>query len=174
MRQSQSKDLKLFGTLVTRSNPSARSQSRQTAAQSASKIDTGLNAAGTALQLARDAGEAATNVPYVIKVREEIQANKERCEEIINLSDLEDYANFLQNVLQDELQPWKKQSQWISYINRGKNAGDLQKLEHELDEFQNRFFARPLICLVKRQGAMSIDARTAVTLLSKSYVHSNI
>ncbi|KAH8806888.1 hypothetical protein DL96DRAFT_1686086 [Flagelloscypha sp. PMI_526] len=127
----------------------------------------------------KDAGEAASKVPYVkavagvlsqiIKIRDEIQAHKDRCGEIIDLvqlksrtilqsldqvydatgvtglenlkSDLEEYAenSFLQAVLREELEPFKTPSRWISYINRGKNSGDLQKLERELDEFKDRF-----------------------------------
>ncbi|KAH8814575.1 hypothetical protein DL96DRAFT_1820747 [Flagelloscypha sp. PMI_526] len=195
MRQSQSKDRKsLFGAR-------SRAQTAQLpgiAGPSTSKLDTGLNAAGIALQLVKDAGEAASNVPYVkavagvlsqiIKIREDIQANRERCYEIIDLvqlksttvlqsldtvyrvdgvegledlkSDLEAYADFLSTVLRDQLEPWKKQTRWSPYVNRGKYASDLQKLERELDEFGNRF-------LVKRQVAISLDARAAVTLLSK-------
>ncbi|KAH8814578.1 hypothetical protein DL96DRAFT_417515 [Flagelloscypha sp. PMI_526] len=199
MRQSQSKDRKsIFGTLLANENPPTRSQLPGATAPSASRLDTSLSAAGTALQLLKDAGEAASEVPYVkavagillqiIKIREDIQANKERCHEIIDLvrlksttilqsldtvyhvegvegleelkSDLEAYADFLRTVLRDQLEPWKKQSRWSFYVNRGKNASDLQKLERELDEFGNRFF-------VKRQVAISVDARAAVTLLSK-------
>ncbi|KAH8826646.1 hypothetical protein DL96DRAFT_1711202 [Flagelloscypha sp. PMI_526] len=151
----------------------------------ASRVETGLNAAGAALQLAKDVGEAASQVPYVkavagvlfqiIRIREEIQTNKERCREIISLielkattilqcldkvysangakgcedvkSDLEEYARhvFLQVVLRDELEPWKRQSRWMTYVNRATNTGDLQRLKQELDEFQNRFFRWMLV-----------------------------
>ncbi|KAH8814577.1 hypothetical protein DL96DRAFT_1715768 [Flagelloscypha sp. PMI_526] len=196
MRQFQSKDRKsLFGPRAPRTRTA---QLPGTAGPSASKLDTSLNAAGIALQLARDAGEAASNVPYVkavagvlsqiIKIREDIQSNRERCHAIIDLvklksttvlqcldtvyrvdgvegledlrSDLEAYADFLTVVLRDQLEPWKKRSRWSSYVNRGKHAEDLHKLERELEEFGNRFF-------VKRQVAISLDARAAVTLLSK-------
>ncbi|KAH8806907.1 hypothetical protein DL96DRAFT_1506414, partial [Flagelloscypha sp. PMI_526] len=196
MRPSQPQDMKsLFGTLVGPGSPRARSENTL---QSASTFDTGLSAAGTTLQLVRDAGEVASQVPYVkavagvlsqiIKIRDEIQANNERCGEIIDLvqlksttilqsldsvyfangvrgfedlrSDLEAYTDFLRTVLRDELEPYKNQSRWRSYINRGKNAGDLQKLQRQLDEFNNRFS-------VKRLVAISVDARNTLNLLSK-------
>ena len=66
MRQSQSKDLKsLFGTLVAHGSPRARSGLGRSTLQSTSKLDTSLSTAGTALQLAKDAGDAASKVPYV-------------------------------------------------------------------------------------------------------------
>ncbi|KAH8806923.1 hypothetical protein DL96DRAFT_1630152 [Flagelloscypha sp. PMI_526] len=184
MRKSQSKDLQsFFGTLVAHGNPRAQSQLGRNTVLSASRLDTSLNAAGTTLQLAKDAGDVAKEVPYVkavagvlsqiIKVREEIQANKERCGEIIDLvqlksttilqsldkvfqangaegiedlrSDLERYADFLRAVLREELEPFRTQSRWSSYIHRGKNSGDLQRLERELDEFNNRFSVKRLV-----------------------------
>ncbi|KAH8823484.1 hypothetical protein DL96DRAFT_1819179 [Flagelloscypha sp. PMI_526] len=182
MRRSQSRDLKsLFGTLVAHGNPRARTGLGTW--QSTSKLDTSLSAAVTTLQLAKDAGDAASHVPYVkavagvlsqiIRIRDEIRANNERCEEIINLvqlksttilqsldkiyetkgaegfedlkSDLEAYADFLQAVLQKELEPFKTQPRWTSYINRSKNAGDLQRLERELNEFKDRFSFKRLV-----------------------------
>ncbi|KAH8814576.1 hypothetical protein DL96DRAFT_1624215 [Flagelloscypha sp. PMI_526] len=200
MRQSRSSNRQsFFGRAATAHGHSgAQSQIPQTTVESPSTFVTGLNTAGTALRLAKDAGEAAGQIPYVkavagvlsqiIKIREDIQANKERCYEIIDLvhlksttilqsldivyhangaegfedmeSDLEAYADFLRGILRDRLEPQKKQSRFISYLIREKNAGDLQKLERELEEFNSRF-------LVKRQVAMSVDARTAVMLLSK-------
>ncbi|KAH8806891.1 hypothetical protein DL96DRAFT_1822230 [Flagelloscypha sp. PMI_526] len=184
LNPSQSEDLKLFfGTLVAHGNPRARSHLGRSTLQSASRLDTGLNAAGTTLQIAKDAGEAASRVPYVkavagvlsqiIKIRDEIQANRERCGEIIDLvqlkattilqsldevyelrgvegfdnlrADLEAYADFLQVVLREELEPFQAQSRWKSYINRGKNSGDLQRLERELDEFKDRFSVKRLV-----------------------------
>ncbi|KAH8799524.1 hypothetical protein DL96DRAFT_1508908 [Flagelloscypha sp. PMI_526] len=206
MRQSQSKSLKsLFGTFVAHGNPRARSGVGQSPLRPASKLDTTLNAVGTTLQLAKDVGELASQVPYVkavaavlsqiIKIRDEIQANKERCNEIIDLvqlksttilqsldslyrangvdgfedlkSDLEAYTDFLQAVVRDELEPFKIQSRWISYVNRGKNASDLQKLERQLDGFRDRFSAKRLV-------AISIDTRNAFTLLSKPVAASSI
>ncbi|KAH8822524.1 hypothetical protein DL96DRAFT_1560110 [Flagelloscypha sp. PMI_526] len=205
MRQSQSKSLKsLFGTFVAHGNPRARSGVGQSPLRPASKLDTTLNAIGTTLLLAKDVGELASQVPYVkavaavlsqiIKIRDEIQANKERCDEIIDLvqlksttilqsldtlyrangadgfedlkSDLEAYtelSSFLQAVVRDELEPFKTQSRWISYVNRGKNASDLQKLERQLDEFRDRFSAKRLV-------AISVDTRNAFTLLSKPII----
>ncbi|KAH8797385.1 hypothetical protein DL96DRAFT_995453 [Flagelloscypha sp. PMI_526] len=166
MRLSQSKDLRsFFGTLVVHGSPGARPQLSQSTLWPASKLDTGLSAAGTTLQLAKDAGDAASQIPYVkavagvlsqiIKIRDEIQTNKERCGEIIDLvqlktttilqsldtiyrtngadgledlrSDLEAYADFLRAILRDDLEPFKTQSLWTSYVNRGKRFGDLQK-----------------------------------------------
>ncbi|KAH8810129.1 hypothetical protein DL96DRAFT_1821637 [Flagelloscypha sp. PMI_526] len=206
MRPSHSKDIKsFFGTLVAHGHPRAQSQINQSTLQPASNIDTGLNATGTVLQLAKDAGDAASKVPYVkavagilsqiIKIRDEIQANKERCDEIIDLvhsktviilesldivyrsngadefedlsSDLEAYADFLRGVLRDDLEPWKAQSRWISYVNRGKKASDMQKLERQLDHFEHRFS-------VKRLVAISVDARNTFTLLSKSPLPTEI
>ncbi|KAH8814602.1 hypothetical protein DL96DRAFT_1504687 [Flagelloscypha sp. PMI_526] len=184
MRQSQSKDIKsFFGTLVAHGNPRSHSRLDRGTLQSASKLDTGLNAISTTLLLAKDVGEAASQVPYVkavagvlsqiIRIRDEIQVNKERCGEIIDLvqrksttilqsldkvyeakgaegfedlkSDLEAYADFLRAVLQEELEPFKTQFRWTSYINRGKNAGDLQKLERELEDFKDRFSMKRLV-----------------------------
>ncbi|KAH8806889.1 hypothetical protein DL96DRAFT_1686087 [Flagelloscypha sp. PMI_526] len=184
MRQSHSKDLKsFFGTLVAHGNPRAHSLLGRSTLHSTSQLDTGLNAAGTTLQIAKDVGEMANKVPYVkavagvlsqiIRIRDDIQANDERCREIIDLvqlksrtillsldqvyvakgavglenlkSDLEDYADFLCAVLREELEPFKTQSRWTSYINRGKNSGDLQKLERELDNFNNRFSLKRLV-----------------------------
>ncbi|KAH8833133.1 hypothetical protein DL96DRAFT_710099 [Flagelloscypha sp. PMI_526] len=193
MWPSQSKDLKsFFGTLTAHGNPHAQSQLGRSTLKARSRLDVGLSAAGTTLQLTKDAGEAASKVPYVkavagvlsqiIRIRDEIRANKERCEEIIDLiqlksrtilqlldkiyevkggegfedlrSDLEEYADFLQAVLREELEPFKTQSPWTMYINRGQHAGDLQRLERELEGFKDRF-------LVKRQVDIS------VSLLSK-------
>ncbi|KAH8814448.1 hypothetical protein DL96DRAFT_413285 [Flagelloscypha sp. PMI_526] len=184
MRKSQSNDLKsFFGTLVAHGNPRAQSQLGRNTVLSASRLDTSLNAAGTTFQLAKDASEVSKEVPYVkavagvlsqiIKIREEIQTNKERCGEIIDLvqlksttilqsldkayeakgaegfedlkSDLEEYADFLQAVLREELEPFKTQPRWSSYINRAKNSGDLQRLERELNEFNNRFSVKRLV-----------------------------
>ncbi|KAH8823422.1 hypothetical protein DL96DRAFT_1819129 [Flagelloscypha sp. PMI_526] len=178
MRQSRPKDVKsLFGS------PPAQSGLSQGTSRSGSKLETSLSAAGTTLQLTKDAGDAASHVPYVkavagvlsqiIRIRDEIKANSDRCEEIINLvqlksitilqsldklyetkgaegfedlkSDLEAYADFLQAVLKEELEPFKKQPRWTSYINRGKNAGDLQRLERELNEFKDRFSIKRLV-----------------------------
>ncbi|KAH8806817.1 hypothetical protein DL96DRAFT_598669 [Flagelloscypha sp. PMI_526] len=199
MRSSQSKDLKsFFATLVAHTKPRAPSQLGQSTLQPGSKLDTSLNAAGTILQLARDTGEAASQVPYVkavagvlsqiIKIRDEIRSNKERCDEIIDLvqlksttilqaldsvyltngadvfkdlkSDLEAYADFLRAVLRDDLEPFKTQPRWASYVNRGKKASDLQRLERHLDDFKDRFS-------IKRLVAISVDARNTFTLLSK-------
>ncbi|KAH8826660.1 hypothetical protein DL96DRAFT_1290042 [Flagelloscypha sp. PMI_526] len=184
MRQSQSRDLKsFFGTLVAHGNPRAQFQKGRGTLKSVSKLDTSLNAVGTTLQIAKDAGDAASKVSYVkavagvlsqiIRIRDEIQANKERCGEIIDLvqrksktilqsldqvyeakgatgleklkSELEDYADYLRTVLREELEPFKTQSRWTSYINRGKNYGDLHKLERELDDFNNRFSVKRLV-----------------------------
>ncbi|KAH8810139.1 hypothetical protein DL96DRAFT_554523 [Flagelloscypha sp. PMI_526] len=217
MHQSQSKDLKsFFGTLVAHGHPHAVSLLNLSTLQPASKLDTGLNAAGTILQLAKDAGDAAKNVPYIkpvagilsqfIKIREEIQANKERCGEIIDLvlskttvilqslttvyrtngpdgfedlkSDLEAYAesvsppiamlfkltikaSLLRGVLRDDLEPYRDQSWLKSYVNRQKKAGDLQKLERQLNHFGELFS-------VRRQVAISVDTRNTITLLSKT------
>ncbi|KAH8810127.1 hypothetical protein DL96DRAFT_553855 [Flagelloscypha sp. PMI_526] len=76
-------------------------------------------------------------------------------------SDLEAYADFLRGVLRDDLEPYKAQSLWTSYINRGNKASDFQKLERRLDDFEHRFS-------VKRLVAISVDARNTFTLLSKS------
>ncbi|KAH8810136.1 hypothetical protein DL96DRAFT_1821644 [Flagelloscypha sp. PMI_526] len=199
MRPSKVNDLKsFFGTLVAHGHPRAVSLLNQSTLQPASKLDIRLNAAGTVLQLAKDAGDAASNVPYVkgvagilsqiIKIRDEIQANKERCDEIIDLvlskttiilqsldkvyrtngadgfedlkSDLESYSHFLRGVLRDDLEPYKNQSRLKSYINRGKKAGDLPKIERQLNHFAELFS-------VKRQVAMSVDTRNTVALLSK-------
>ncbi|KAH8806920.1 hypothetical protein DL96DRAFT_1763987 [Flagelloscypha sp. PMI_526] len=202
MQESRSKDLRsFFGTLVAHGNPRAHRQLGRSILQPASKLDTGLNAAGAILQLAKDAGDAAKEVPYVkaiagilaqiIKIKEEIRANKERCGEIIDLvqlksttilqsldkvyeakgiqgfqdlkADLEAYAEseispvfvklsclifgdrFLQAVLRKELEPFKKQPLWSSYINRDKNAGTLHRLERELEEFNHRFSLQRLV-----------------------------
>ncbi|KAH8810138.1 hypothetical protein DL96DRAFT_1821646 [Flagelloscypha sp. PMI_526] len=161
MNRSQSKGLRsLFGTLST--------------LQPASKLDTGLNTAGTILQLAKDAGDAASNVPYVkavagilsqiIKIREEIQANKERCGEIIDLVnskttiilqslDAEAYTHFLRGVLRDDLEPYRTQSRLKLYINRGKYSSELQRIERRLNHFGDLFS-------VKRLVAISVDTRT--------------
>ncbi|KAH8810128.1 hypothetical protein DL96DRAFT_1685613 [Flagelloscypha sp. PMI_526] len=199
MRPSQPKDLKsFFGMRVSRGHPHTHSHLNQGTLRPASETDTSLNAAGTVLQLAKDAGDAASKVPYVkavagvlsqiIKIREEIQANKERCDEIIDLvhskttiilqaldrvyhtngdgefedlrSDLEAYADLLRGVLRDDLEPCKAQSRWTSYINRGKKASDLQKLERQLDHFGEVFS-------VKRLVSISVDARNTANLLSK-------
>ncbi|KAH8810133.1 hypothetical protein DL96DRAFT_1821642 [Flagelloscypha sp. PMI_526] len=199
MDPSQSKDLRsFFGTLVAHGHPRAVPRPNQSTLLPASKLDTGLNAAGTFFQLAKDVGDAASNVPYVkavagvlsqiIKIRDEIQANKERCDEIIDLvlskttiilqslesvyrtngadgfedlkSDLESYSDFLQGVLRDELEPYKTQSKLKSYINRGKKSSDLQKIERQLNHFAELFS-------VKRQVAVSVDTRNTITLLSK-------
>ncbi|KAH8810140.1 hypothetical protein DL96DRAFT_1821649 [Flagelloscypha sp. PMI_526] len=196
MHPSQSKDLRsFFGTLVAHGHPRAVTQLNQSTLLAASKLDTSLNAAGIILQLAKDAGDAAKNVPYVkavagvlsqiIKIRDEIQANKERCGEIIDLvnskttiilqsldtvyrsngadglvdlkSDLEAYTHFLRGVLRDDLEPYRTQSRLKSYINRGKYYSDLQKIERRLNHFGDLFS-------VKRLVAISVDTRT---LLSK-------
>ncbi|KAH8814447.1 hypothetical protein DL96DRAFT_413155 [Flagelloscypha sp. PMI_526] len=184
MQESQSKDLRsFFGTLVAHGNPRAHSQLGRSILQPASNLDTGLNAVGVALQLTKDAGDAAKEVPYVkavagiiaqiIKIKEEIRANKERCGDIIDLvqmksttilqsldkvyeakgaqgfedlkADLEAYSGFLQAVLQNELEPFRKQPRWSSYINREKNAGSLYRLERELEEFNHRFSLKRLV-----------------------------
>jgi hypothetical protein len=66
MLQSQPKDLKsLFGTLVAHARPRARGKSGQSVVQRASHLDNGLSATGTILQLAKDAGDAVNQVPYI-------------------------------------------------------------------------------------------------------------
>ena len=67
MRKSHSKDVKsLFGSLFSHEHSGTPpSRLPQTAMQPASKLETGLNAASASLQLAKDVGEAASQVPYV-------------------------------------------------------------------------------------------------------------
>ncbi|KAH8814515.1 hypothetical protein DL96DRAFT_1684825 [Flagelloscypha sp. PMI_526] len=200
----ESKNSKSFlGSFIGHRNLHILSQSPKK--RPSSRIDTSLDAAATVLQLTKDASEAAKDVPYVkaiagvlfqiIKVREEIQANKERCCEIIDLvqrksttilqsldiiykangvpgleqlqSDLEEYARFLQAILRDELEPWKvkARSRWSSYANRGKLSDDLQRLERELDDFMQRFS-------VKRLVAISLDTRATAVSLAKQKILS--
>ncbi|KAH8797387.1 hypothetical protein DL96DRAFT_1641667 [Flagelloscypha sp. PMI_526] len=135
MLQSQPKDLKsLFGTLVAHARPRARGKSGQSVVQRASNLDTGLNATGTILQLAKDAGDAVNQVPYVkaiagilsqvIKIRDEIRANKERCDEIIDLVELKTTT-----ILHS-----------LETVYRASGSDSLEDLRHDLEAYAESVF----------------------------------
>ncbi|KAH8810130.1 hypothetical protein DL96DRAFT_1821638 [Flagelloscypha sp. PMI_526] len=146
MRPSQPNGLPLSGTLGTHGHLRTRSELGQNTSDSASNIDAGLDAGGTLVQLAKDAVDATCHVPYVkavtsilsqvMRIRDEIEANQERCNEIIDLVLLKSTT-----ILQS-----------LDTVYRANGAGAMKELKSDLGS-------------VQRLVAISIDARKILNRL---------
>ncbi|KAH8814558.1 WD40-repeat-containing domain protein [Flagelloscypha sp. PMI_526] len=164
-----------------------------------SVLNNGFNLVQDAAAITRDIAEILEKVPYlkgaagvvaqILKIREELATNKQRCEEIIDrvysqhqrlvhavdslasytldafnplALDLDEYRRLLED-LQEELVHFtraKRHSWFNRTLQRTKVAGDLEHLDRSLQDFHQAFTFKRLVSMAQD----ALDQRIAILI----------
>ncbi|KAF8169378.1 hypothetical protein BJ912DRAFT_1087617, partial [Pholiota molesta] len=194
--------LGLNGIMQTPSEPQATQSTEVSAPTSASidaAVDTGISLVNSVTAIVKEVGGMLKNVPYVqalsgvilqiIKIRDEIKANKERCREIIDkvlrisksiYERLEDVAKSegkeklarLEGHLVDckstlsavytELEKHQLRKPWAKLINRG--LEELNTLDRRVDELKINLILDVLVAIQLEQAASATNLIQSMAL----------